>query len=258
MIPCLSVAACAFALGAPSANAPAPPVALVATPARVTLVGSSRQAVDVANTGSERIVVDVARTSLGVDLRGRPQILWRRLASRSAATWLAARPARLVLGPGEHTSLLVAATVPRRAEPGDHQALLLLTTRPLRRGTVAVRMRVGVVVVVRAPGRVVRKLALLRLHVRPIRAGRVLELWLANLGNVTETIGDDCLRLRLLRRGRVLASLRPAPRRFPPRTRGVVEFRYGGKVRGPVTAVVVPTGSPPCIPLASRRFPIRL
>jgi hypothetical protein len=119
-------------------------------------------------------------------------------------------------------------------------------------------MRVGVVVVVRAPGRVVRKLALLRLRVRPARAVRVFELWLANLGNVTETIGGDCLRLRLLRRGRPFASLRPTPRRFAPRTRGVVEFRYGGRVRGPATAIVAAGVPPPCIRLPARRFPLRL
>jgi hypothetical protein len=230
----------------------------------MTLLGSSRQRVEVTNTGTQRVVVDVARTGFGVDLRGRPRIIGRGLgrldswASRNAATWLAVRPRRLLLAPGDRASLVVSASVPRRAEPGDHQALLLLTTRPVRRAGVSVRMRVGVAVVVRAPGAVVRKLALLRLRVRPARRARVLDLWVANGGNVSETIAGDCLRLRLLRRGRAIASLRPAPRRLLPRTRGIVEFRYLGPLRGPVTAVPAPAVTPPCVRLPWRRFPIRL
>jgi hypothetical protein len=264
VIACITVATCALALGSTGAGAAPPPLSLVASPARVTLMGSSRQTVELANTGGHAVVVNVTRMGFGLDIRGRPRIVGRgsgRLKpwpSRSAVTWLAVRPRRLLLAPGAHASLLVSASVPRRAEPGDHQALLLLTTRPLREAGVSVRMRVGVVIVVRAAGAVVHKLALLRLRVRPLRATRALDLLVANGGNVTETIAGDCLRLRLLRRGRVLVSLRPVPRRLLPRTRGIVEFRYLGPLRGPATALVSPAVTPPCVRVPWRSFPIRL
>ena len=72
-----------------------------------------------------------------------------RAGGRSAerARWLTVRPSRIGLAPGASASITVAARVPRRAEPGDHDALVLLTTRPRDAGGVAVRMRVGVVVV---------------------------------------------------------------------------------------------------------------
>lgn len=122
--------------------------------------------------------------------------------------------------------------MPGRAEPGDHDALVLLTTRPWRSAGVAVRMRIGVVVVVRTPGRIVRRLALgRRLRARPARGARVLELVVVNNGNVTEIL--DRGRIRLTLRVRTLAvSLRPERRELRPHTSGLVEFRYRGRLRG--------------------------
>jgi len=100
-------------------------------------------------------------------------------------------------------------------------------------------MRLGIVVVVRAPGTVVGRLELRRLNVRRAGRFRALELVVANRGNVTEVLERDRLRLSLLRRGHVLAILRTGARELLPRTMGIVQFRYAGDARGRLIARVV-------------------
>jgi translation initiation factor IF-1 len=155
-----------------------------------------------------------------------------------AAPWLLVRPRTLSLRPRTTGFLTVSSRVPRTARAGDHGALIVLTTRPIRGARVAVRMRLGVVVVVRAPGRVSRRLELRRLRVRRARAGRVLDLYMANRGNVTELLPRRSVTVTLRRGRRVLARLYPAPREFLPRTIGIVSARYTGPVRGSATAFV--------------------
>ena len=133
---------------------------------------------------------------------------------------------------------MIASTLPSHAEPGDHDALVLFTTRRRAEGGVAVRMRMGIVIVVRAPGILVRRLELRR--VRVVRSGRVrvLELVVANRGNVTESFGRAHATLSLQRRGRRIARLTAGPRELRPRTRGILQFRYRGAQRGWATAHV--------------------
>ncbi len=210
-----------------------PPLGLTATPAHIALVGSGRSSLRVTNPGRSAIVVDVGRAGFSLDLRGRPRIV-PRTAIRAAAAWLTVRPGRFVLGAGASRSLTVSARLPRRVEPGDHDALVLLTTQPRRRGGVAVRMRVGVVVVVRAPGTVVRRLVLRGLRVRSARGGRILELSVTNQGNVTETLDRGRVWVSL-RRGNVRTRLRADARILRPRSAGVVQLPYRGRLRGWVT-----------------------
>jgi hypothetical protein len=218
------------------ASSAPPPVSLTASPARVTLVGSGREAIRVTNSGRKTVEVEVARAGFALDLRGRPRIVaGRRL---DAARWLLVRPRRLSLRPRTTGSLTVSSLVPRGARAGDHGALIVLTTRPIRGARVAVRMRLGVVVVVRAPGPVSRRLELRRLRVRRIRGSRVLELYVANRGNVTEVLPRGRMTLTLRRGRRILARLHPAPRELLPRTVGIVSVRYRGRARGPATALV--------------------
>jgi hypothetical protein len=222
-----------------------PPVSLVAAPAHVSLTGNAKEIVRVTNSGRRPVVVDVSRAGFTIDLRGRPRIVRRGQGLRAAGSWLTVRPARLSIPSKGSASLTIAARVPRRAEPGDHGALVLLTTRPLRSAAVMVRMRLGVVVVVRAPGAIVRRLALLRLSIRRGEHARALELLFANRGNVSEVVGP-CLTVTLHRAGKVLARLRPAARRLLPRARGIVELRYPKRVRGWVKVHVEPSGRLPC------------
>jgi hypothetical protein len=117
-------------------------------------------------------------------------------------------------------------------------------------------MRIGVVVVVRAPGRVVRSVDFRALRVRRAGRTRTLELVLANRGNVTETIDASRIRLSLLRKG-TSSSLRPEPRELRPRTSGLVQFRYRGK-RGVWVTARVRLALEPGLPVVSRTFRVKL
>jgi hypothetical protein len=120
---------------------------------------------------------------------------------------------------------------------------VLLTTRSPATRAVAVRLRVGVAVTVRAPGVVHRRLLLRGLRVRRHGRVRTLEVSLGNAGNVTEQLSRGRVRVALVRGGRVLTTLRAAPRDLLPRTRGIAEVRYAGRLRGRVVARVVIAGA---------------
>ena len=231
------------------------PVALTAAPARLLLRGSEATVVRVRNSGTKAVAVDVARAGFALDLRGRPKIVKRR-AARCAARWLTFRPAHFVLGARATAHLLVTAKVPSGAAPGDHDAVVLLTTRPVARARVAVRLRMGVVVVVRAPGKVVRRLRLPRLRVAREGAARALQLVVVNAGNVTEPLRRVRIVLSRARRRR-LATLSASPRDLRPHTRGVLEFHLRARLRGwLIASVVVP--AEPGRPITRRAFRLRL
>jgi hypothetical protein len=230
------LAALALAPASAGAGATRPALALTATPARIALAGAASATLRVANPGASPVVVDVGRAGFTLDPRGRPRLVPH--ATRRAATaWLTVRPTRLLLPAGSSRLLTVTSRPSTRAEPGDHDALVLLTTRPRRGAGVAVRMRIGVVVVVRAPGRVVRRLSLGQLRVRRLRHAHLLELVLVNRGNVTEALGRGVVLVRL-ERARRHTTLRSEPRELRPRTRGVLQLRYRGRLAGWVTARV--------------------
>jgi hypothetical protein len=241
------VAACLLAPSSVGARAVRPPISLVATPARVSLAGAARQVVTVTSAGREPVRIDVGRAGYALDLRGRPRVL------RSRASWLSVRPRRLTISPGQSASFVVVSFPPRRAEPGDHSELVLLTTRPVRTASLAVRMRLGVVVVVRMPGRIVRRLEVVRLRVRPRR----VELLVANRGNVTETTARRCVTVTLRRAGRVLGRLHPSPRKLLPRTSGLLELPVRRLRRGRLSVGVAISPGPPCAPPRRRVFTLR-
>ena len=241
----VSLASVALAPASAGSGATRPPLALTATPAHVSLVGSGRASLRVTNPGRSPVVVDVGRAGFSLDRRGRPRVAPRG-GVRAAVSWLSIRPARFPLAAGASRSVTVSSRVPERAEPGDHDALVLLTTRPRRRAGVVVKMRIGVVVVVRAPGRVVRRLALRDLRVRRARGARILELGVSNRGNVTETLERGRVWISL-ERGAGRTRLRADARDLRPRTSGVVQVVYRGRLKGWVTAraqIVAQPGRP--------------
>jgi hypothetical protein len=210
-------------------------VTLSVSPARVALVAPASRTLELRNTGAERLMVDV--TGKSVD-------------GRRSTGWLTLRPAHVALAAGASAKLMLRASA-SRSEPGDHDVLLLLAARPARAGGVAVQVRLGVRVRVRMPGRIVRHLALNGLRVRRHRDARELLVSLTNLGNVAEQLRGQ-LAVTLVRHGRVVSLLRPRrPRELSPRMRAVVALRYGGRVRGLVTAVVKVRGK-------ERRYRLRL
>ena len=228
----------ALASASAGASGARPPVALTASPAHVELAGSGRATVRITNSGVDRVVLDVRRAGFALDVRGRPKIVAQRRSARSAAGWLSVRPHALALGPGATGGVTIASRLPSRAEPGDHDALVLLTTRRRVKGGVAVRIRMGIVVVVRAPGTVVRRVELAGLRVTRNGRLRLLELGIANRGNVTESIAMENGTLSLFRDGRRIAKLRAEPRELRPQTRGVLQFLYRAAEPGPATAHV--------------------
>lgn len=236
-------------------SAARPPLALTATPAKVSIAGSGRAIVRVANPGTSPLVVEAARAGFSLDLRGRPKIVAHR-RGRTAASWLTMQPGRFVLAPGSSRALTVVSRLPARVEPGDHDALVLLTTRPRRSTAVAVRLRVGVVVVVRAPGRVVRRLVLGGLRVRRARGARVLEVRVVNRGNVTESLTRRRIQISL-RRGGKRTALATEPRDLRPRTNGVLAARYGARQRGWTTVRVEITAADGG-PAVGRSFRVKL
>lgn len=239
--------------GAAALEVAAPkPASLSAAPARVTLAGPESKTIRVTNSGGRRAIVDAAPAGFALDLRGHPRIV------RASPLRLTLRPRRLGLRPGEVATLTVSALLPRHARAGDHPALVLLTTRPQSGAGLGVRLRIGVVVIVRAPGTVARRLAVRRLRVRRARPGDRLEVMLVNRGDVAERLGRDRVRVTLRRRGRLLARLRAAPREVFPRARARESFRYRGPFRGPATAVVEVDRPADGVAILRRSFRIRL
>ena len=209
-------------------------IGLSASPLRLTLKGASTAAVVVRNPGRRVLLVDVSRAGFTRSLRGKPRVG----PARGAATWLRLRPRRFRLAPRAKRTLHVVAAPPRRAAPGDHPELVLLTTRPLGVHHVRVRLRVGLVVVLRIRGRIVRRLDARALTVRRSGAIRLLELRLVNRGNVLERLGSDGLRISLFGHGRRFATLRPRSQELLPRSAGIAVFAYRGRLRGEVLARV--------------------
>jgi hypothetical protein len=206
-----------------------PQLSLVAEPARVQLDGPGSQTVQVTNRGRAPVVLDVQRAGFALDLRGQPRIV-----PAARAPWLSVYPRRIAIAAGDATTLTVTGRVLRGAAPGDHASLLLLASRPLAGAGVAVRIRLGIVVLLRVPGRVVHQLAVLGIRARRVGRARVLTIRLANRGNVAELLGGGRAVVTLWRRGKLVAKLAAAPRELLPRSRGIVEVSYRGPIRGPV------------------------
>ena len=224
-------------LGAAAGTAGPPSAALSASPSRVRVAAGGQSPLLVTNAGARAVVVTAGPAGYALDLRGRPRIAQSGVAGGSAS-WLVVRPQQFRLAAGATIPLTVSTSLPRHAAPGDHAALIVLATRPADVGHVAVALRLGVVVDVRVPGVVVRRLSLGRARVRRLASGPTLEVVVANEGNVSELLGPGRLEVTLRRHGRLLAILRSQGQELLPHTTGIVDFHYRGKVRGRVTAVV--------------------
>jgi hypothetical protein len=249
---CLPLAA-ALVPGA-SAGGPRKALGLTATPARVVLRGSGTAAVRIRNPGEQAVVVDAASAGFALDLRGRPRIV-KQHGPRSAAGWLTLRPGRFTLPPHGAVTVVVTAKVPTHAEPGDHDALVLLGARPVTRARVSIQLRLGVVVLVRAPGAVVRRLRLGRLRAARRGGVRALELVVINSGNVTERLRR--VRATVSRPVARAARISAGARELRPHSRGLLEFRLRPGVHGAV-AVRVRVPAEPGRRVLRRTYRLRL
>lgn len=244
------LATAALAAVAPGASARGRPVvSLSASPARLMLASDKARTIRLTNFGTSRVTVDSSLSGVAVDVRGRPTLVQRPTAGRNAAAWLLVRPRHLTIPARGSATVRVRVRVPRRAQPGDHHAAVVLATRPLDRGRVGVRMRLAVRVSVRAPGRVRRRVEIRALRVRRVGRARLLEVRLANRGNVTEKLAG---RVTVSLTGRTTLRVRAPRRELLPGREGVVAAVYRGRARGKIRARVGVRGA------SSRAFRIRL
>ena len=221
------VAAVAVAGAAPAsaahAGAGVPRVALSVSPARIALATPASRTVELRNVGAEPVAVELVRKSVD-----------RSTAKQS----LSIRPARLTLRSGSRALITLRVNAPRPARPGDHRLLVLAIARPIGRSRVAVRIRLGIGVRFRVPGRIHRRLELGGVQVRRQGSGRTIVVFVANRGNVTEKPRGPLI-VTLVRGGSIVSHLRArVPRELYPGTRSAVRLPYVGRVRGAVTAVV--------------------
>ncbi len=239
----------AYLVGAVAlAAAPTHPLFSV-SPAHVELSPGAQATVSVATDTARNLAITAEVDGLTLDARGRPRLV----RPGDAAPWLklSASTLRAVHG---RTQLTISVRRVASAAPGDHRAVVLLTAaQPVSSG-VLVRMRLGLIVSVRVPGKVLHRL-MLGPRVNVVRNRRTIELVLANRGNVTERIDGSRLSVILTRRGKAIAVLRPQPREFLPRSKGIAVFNYAPRLRGSFVARVTLRQS---AALVVRRYRLRL
>jgi len=187
--------------------------ALTVSPARIALAPGKPAAVLVSGPN---VPVVVTAAGYGLDLRGRPRVL------RASAPWLVVSPRRVVATRAGASVALRVKLAPR-TPPGDRFAVVLVTATGASPVGVAVRVRLGVVASVRAPGKVARRIVVRSLQVRRNGRRRVFELMLANTGNVAERLRASDVTVTV--RGR---RLHPRGRELLPHTRALFDLPWRG------------------------------
>lgn len=226
-------------------------LAVSAWPARVVVAAPGHTTIHVSNPGPDAVALAAAASGYALDVRGHPRVTVR-------CAWLTVRPARVRLIPNGTADLDVAVARPRGASPGDHASLVLLTTEPPAGRRVVARLRLGVVVVARVPGLLVHRLVLGSLRVVRRPRATIVDLAVANRGNVDEWIGARRVSLQLRRHGSVVATLWAVPRRLLARSGGLVRLACARLVRGPVTAVMAVARPRDGVPALRRTLRLRL
>lgn len=182
-------------------------LALAAAPQRLALPAAGHAAVTVRNFGDRTADVAVAVARYRLDLRGRP------LIGGPSGAWVRVAPARLVIAPRGVAAVDVTAAAGRGARPGDHSVVVTFTGATTAGGARVVA-RLGVVVAVRVPGRIVRRLAVGGIATSRGGGGRVLTVRVRNTGNVDVWLGRAAVVVRASSRGRVVAAWRRGGRRL--------------------------------------------
>ena len=226
-------------------------LAVSAWPARVVIAAPGHTTIHVSNPGPGAVALAAAASGYALDVRGRPRVT-------VPQAWLTVRPARLRLPANGSAELHVAVARPRGASPGDHASLVLLTTEPPAGRRVVARLRLGVVVVARVPGPLVHRLVLGGLRVVRHRHATVVDVGVANRGNVDEWIGARRVSLELRRHRSVVATLWAVPRRLLARSGGLVRLACPRLVRGPVNAVLEVARPRDGVPVLRRTVRLRL
>lgn len=245
--PIARLAAAAVALAAVSVTGTATAaISVSVSPSRLILLGSTHQDLEVRNAGSETTTIGLSVADYGLTPEGVVVIDPATDRGRSAERWITVTPSTLQLAPGQEGRVRVSSRVPRVAAPGDHQALVLLSGEgsSAGRGPVRVRTRVGIGTLVRVDGDLRRDLVVhsVRLH----RGGgrKVFRIGMSNRGNVNERFERGQVTVRLVRRGRTVATVTTRARSLLPGTSGIMSVAYTGKLTGPVRAIATVRPTP--------------
>jgi hypothetical protein len=246
----------ALALLAPAASAGASSDAtglgVSAWPARLVVPAPGEAVVGVGNPADEPVALIARPLAYALDARGRPRV------EPARRQWFTVRPARLVIRPHGLARLQVTVRKPSGARPGDHAELLLLSTQPPAGRRIVARLRIGVVVVVRVPGKLVHRLRPERVRARRQGARTTVEVTVANRGNVDEWLGRGRVVVSVAGRSGRLVGLPREGRRLLARSTGIVEVRFRRRLRGSVAIVVTVMHPREGVTAERRRWRLRL
>ena len=174
-----------------------------------------------------------------LDLRGRPRIVWSG-GARSAAGWLTLRADALHDRAALHrVSRRDGEAAARRGAGRPRRARAVWRRDPLRAGGWACACGSVSSWSSGRRGGSCDASSCIALQVARRGHATVLELTVANLGNVTESLRAARAVLSKAKDGRVVAGVSAANRDLRPRTRGIVAFRYRRTLHGWMTARVV-------------------
>lgn len=204
-----------------------PAAALSVSPARATIHASSSVSLRVANPSATGVFVTVTRTGLTLRAGGRPALDAARMPR---AGWLYVSATRFRLDAHRLRVVRVRAGELADARPGDHAAVLLFSATPVRRGGVAVALRIGVVLTLRAPGHVRRRLTLRAVAL----SGRHVRVTVCNDGDVDESLGRGAVRVTT-KWSQGAARARSSPQRILAHTTGVLVLALPRRARGRMT-----------------------
>ena len=241
-------------------------VSLAVNPTRLLMGGKAQGMFEVTNPTNRPLVVGVSTADFLLRANGTAVVSPKLPSARSAKKWLKVSPAKLRLAPGATDTLRVSSNAPKGASPGDHHALVQFTTAPTGSGTVRTRTQIGLPVLVRVNGPVLRTLEIKSLRVAQSKSGRRLRLVVRNRGNINERLLRRTVTVRLVRGGKRLAKLVAPARTVLPGERTVYSLPLAERMHGSVTALVsvrpasaanAGAGAPELRPL-SRTFRLRL
>src|SRR5262245_14769014 len=210
------------------------PLGLAVSPPLLLATPGHSQRVTVTNQGPQTLTASVSLGDYGVRPDGELILDPRTTPARSARRWLAVSPTRLVLEPGQARTLRIGVRT-ARAYPGDYHALVYITSAATG-GEVSLAARLGVNVVVRVPGSLVRDLRVDGLRVHRAGGAGVVRLVLSNRGNVVERLLGGQVTVAL-RQGKAHVVLQAHPLDLLPGTSRLVSIPYTGSLRGRAVAV---------------------
>ena len=220
-------------------------ISVSVAPSHLVIPAGQTQDLTISNPGSDPVTFDLSTGNYVLSANGQVQIDPKQPPARSAKDWIRLSPSTVTIDGQQSATIHVATKRVSSAAPGDHQALVFITSRATSTpGSVGVQTRLGIGVVVRVPGTLIRRLRVNKPTVATRGGVRVLQVRITNAGNINERFEKGQVRVTL-RTGAAKTVLIAKPQNVLPGTYGIFSLPYRGKLTGTVkaTATVRP-GSP--------------